>query len=448
MRKCHVSISFCLSVLCLAILPSKAHCHPFRAQQRFDIKGDYVYVLPHSNIIFKIHKISGHIEWQTQVMTGLDNAYPLLSGSYSSPAFTEDRMLAVELFDKRLLGIDRESGKIDLDRSVLSGCLLGREIIFDFPSGRMMTCDEQALVFHDTGVTARGLPELEVRWKFTCQQRDLLFLNNHFKLNESLYLEITLPRDGISLEEAYLNQELSGYEFELVELNCATGEVINRYGKDFFFGDKKVEMWGIEGLGEWRGSALFLVEAGPFNYSLYKVDPVTKSISMLIERLNDLGSAKGAWLDRELKPVLLGDTIFYNLDNGAEILLSGRSLMDGKILLNVAAEKGEKLYAGVEDQLFSLIHDDDRRFTVICRDAATGEICWKRKIKIRGEDKDTIPSQIEMKTSDGHLYLLTGGYMRAFDATNGKMLWEVLLYPEEEGVDEEGLWDRILSFFD
>jgi outer membrane protein assembly factor BamB len=127
-------------------------------------------------------------------------------------------------------------------------------------------------------------------------------------------------------------------------------------------------------------------------------------------------------------------------------LLIGRSITDGKILLKLVAKEGERLYAGAEAQLFSLI-DDDRRFAVICRDAATGEICWERKIKIRGEDKDTIRSQIEMKVSDGRLYLLTLGYMRAFDAANGKMLWEVPLYPEKS-LEEESLWNRILSFFD
>jgi hypothetical protein len=437
MRKCNTSISFFLIVMLPVFFPPEANGSPVLSiEQHFIIRKDYVYVLPHSSLIQKIHKNSGDIVWKTQVMSqryGYDGMARQV-GSYSKPLFEDDVLYAVEHLESQLLGVTCASGRVELQKPFVFICLPA-DGAFGFLLGHLMLCDELLMIFSDQGAKAMDLQDPDtIKWEFSCDRQDLYRLVASFHAGDSLFLFASGPQNGISWENAYRNWSLQ--EYELVELNCATGEVINRYGKDVFFGNKNVERWGVEELGKWQGSTLLLVEAGAMNYSLFKMDPMSKSMTALIERLNDIRGTKGAWLDSELKPVLLGDSIFHNLDNRADILLIGRSLLDGKILLNVVAEKGEKLYAGAEAQLFSLIHEGNR-FTVTCRSAATGEICWKRKIRRKNRSW-----QAEMKTSDGCVYLLTDGYMRALDATNGKLLWEVPLYPEES------LWSRILGFFD
>jgi outer membrane protein assembly factor BamB len=441
--RCFIRISIFLIILSIAIFPSRAQCHPKNVQQRFGINEDYVYVLPHSGLIKKIHKDTGEVIWKTQIMVGDSDTYLLTWGSYTKPVFKNNQMFAVELYDQRLLGIDCENGRTNLDWFVGYGCIYsdesGMNIDSGFPFGRMTTCDQLAMVFDSRGIQAYNLLDKTVEWIFNCNQRDLYWLHDFFKVNESLYLFISRPSDGISWETLSSNPQ--SLESELVELKYATGEVVTRYGKDVFFGDNSVRRWNLVELGEWQGKTLLLVKTELVNYSLFELDPISKSISLLMNRQDDYGPAQEAWWDGGVKPVLLGDSIFYQPACGIIPLLIGRSVTDGKIQWQFNLMEGEKLYTGLEERLYSLILEE-RRFTVICRKAATGEMYWKRKIKVKGEDKDTISSHIEMQVREENLYLLTGGYMRAFDTANGKMRWEVPLYPEKS------LWERIIGFFD
>jgi hypothetical protein len=305
MRKCNALISVFLAAMLSAFCANEASSHPINSQHNFGINKDYVYVLPHSGLIKKIHKNTGDVVWKTQIMMSGSDTELLTWGSYSSPLFVDNRMFAVELFEKRLLGFDLESGQVIAEtHTVPFFCgWLGE----GFPAGRIVICDEDLMVFDSLGMRVWDLPDLNRKWTFSCSEHDLYWLNDFFKSGDYLYLFITRQTGGSSREEAYKNPQF--LEDELVELNCATGEVVKRYDGDVFFEDKYVKRWSLVELGEWHGKTLLLVKSELANYALYTLDPISKSITLLASR-HDYRPADEAWWDPGLKPVLLGDSIF------------------------------------------------------------------------------------------------------------------------------------------
>jgi outer membrane protein assembly factor BamB len=398
-------------------------------EQNFAIKDGHIYVVSSGGLFLKIEEDSGDIEWRTQVTLGrpiFDEKAPYCGGAYTEPVFADNLFFTSELTERRLLGVDCETGHIVVRYAH------GRLCDFaDFVQGLFFY--EGLILIVERGVWAIDMREKTRKWEFSCESNNVVFLYDYFQIEDSMFLLISRPKtEGMSWYAA--QREPENQKYEMVELSCSSGEVLNIFGFDASLGDTGSRYAKLMEIGEWRGDRVIVAEVGigsdDAEYPLFLFDIESKSAKTPMMQLNDWSPGKKVLVDIDFKPIVLGDSLVYYLYDSEDASLISRSLQDGKIKWHLATDEGEILYAAAEQRLFTLIHGE-HHFTIAARSAATGKICWKNEIEIEESNRGAPTSAIEMKISEGRVHLLTWNYIHAFDASSGKILWEVPLVSSE-----------------
>jgi outer membrane protein assembly factor BamB len=394
-----------------------------RIEGSFGVKDDHVYVLPVDASFVKINRHNGNVEWKRQIMKAASDSTspsPLEFGSFSNPFFTGNDFISIEQVQHRLLRISLATGCVLQDHFIGPTCLGLAE------SERPIVYGDLPLMVGKLGVRAIEPQDGTIRWEFSCAENAVTRIYDYFLAGDALYLVVVSPAEGASWDDIW--GDISLQKDELVKLDPATGRVLNRYDIHSLFGEEHVDVFAAVQLGEWQGLWLLAIETrvdpSVSHYSLLTFDPSSESLSTLVAGLADLDPGKRIVIETYQKPVLMNDSIYYILAGPHETILVARELPQGTVTLSIPINAEEKLHTVGEKKLFTLISSKDS-VTVICRNADTGEICWKSKPN--SCKPHCTAEEIEMAFSEGRIYLLTNGCMRSLDATDGKIIWEVPL---------------------
>jgi outer membrane protein assembly factor BamB len=424
--------------LLLGGLPRGANCSVPKAEQHMGIKDGYIYVLPFEDSFFKIEEESGTVIWkEPMAWPRPDGIPPSRFGYYSRPVFVDARLFAVEtMAGPALFALDRATGRFENKNFRGDICGLGHDAL-----GQLIY-DDLMLIFRSSGIQAINPHDLKIKWQLTCEDDNFNGLSDYFRIGESLYLLSSRPpkEDKSDRHWPVVN--------ELLELNCATGEVVGRYGWDSLYGETTQQMLGIKEIGEWRGNRLILLmtydpSLNAESYALCSFNPVSKSMNLLIDELADPRDHETGYRIDTSEPLASDGLFFHSYTVDADRTLIAWNLADGKAQWKQRTD--EYLHIAGGRTLFT-VEESKRHSKIICRDAVDGDIRWKRKLK-----KNTQYSGIwEMKLSGGRLYVLVNDFLYALDAENGEELWEVEIYsdPDDASSSDDSLWSRILSFFD
>lgn len=431
-------VSFLLIGIFLLGFSNRAECLGMdRIEQRIGIQDNYVYVLPVNGRFMKIERHSGRIEWKTQILQAKHFSLagtPLEFGFYADPVFVGDLFFTVEMLHRRLLGVECKTGKIALDVVLGTPCIDAIDA----------TDPEDPLVYGDTmivvggfGVRAVEIKTKKIKWEFSCWDNAGMRISEYFLAGDSLYISSVWININNAEEKA---KDQPQQKKEFIELDCSDGVVRNRYDTNKLFHDDKSGIWAIIVLGNWRDKRLILAEyrteSEAFSYRLFTFDPASQSVNVLIKNLNDTDPEKRIWIENPT-PFVIGNSVFYMSCDRNGCSLTGRNLSNGKILWDATLRKREILYAtAATGKLYTFINHKQHS-VLICRDAGTAEICWEKKIEMKGFERDTLSAEIDIKTQADHLYLLTRGHLRAFDSQTGEMLWEVMLVEKEGSTEHE-----------
>jgi hypothetical protein len=249
----------------------------------------------------------------------------------------------------RLFRVDCDRGGSVLKRGFETGCEYPAFVHTPILHGDLF------IVIRDSYIRATHLPDLDTVWEFSCQRKDLIWLHEYLRDEESLHL---LIRGFINKSDTYWDayHDKNRHKFEIVELDCRTGEVLSRLDKGIFPGVGEDDLGITLFLGKWAGKLLvaFISELDDdrVTYSVYSF-PAKKLATFLFEESDYLfypGLYEATW--NWHKPIVRGDTIFYhnNLSRRRPLLVA-RSLADGKILWKV--EESRIPMASVADKLYT-----------------------------------------------------------------------------------------------
>ncbi len=380
--------------------------------------GAHIYVVPRSGLFHKIEKGSGRVVWTNQKMyMGL--AYQ--GGSYTNPVFFDNRFFTTEMFSIQLLSVDCDTGHMVMEQEYR---LTGPTAYYVYGP---ILCDNVLMCGTDYDMQAFGLEDKSRKWSRGYGSHDFVHLSGYFQTGKTLYLmtDVLIDESLYGKGRADVFEDMRLRRFEMVELDCQSGTVLNRFDRSLFFGGRKVKITRSHNLGQWRGRELILItysdNSGGTFHRLFAFEPISKSVETVVKQLDDIDAAEVA--DEAL---LQGDMLYY--PEGKKNMLAARNLATGRILWRVKRIKpSENICAITTDRVFTEI-EKETSVRQICRSASTGKAIWQKKI-----GKARYGWLHEVEASDGRLYILTSGYMRALDAATGEEIWKVRLVPEEEG---------------
>jgi outer membrane protein assembly factor BamB len=444
------AIHLVVAILMLAVLCPAAYCHYMHREMHLEIDGDHIYVVPRSGLFKKIEKTSGRPIWTSKAAKSWGD-------SYTTPVFINNRFITIGLNGHKLYSVDCETGHQAIEHEYDIGCTSGN-IIFE-----PLLCGDLFLTFTVEEVQALRLGEKSPTWRLSCSENGLLGVYDYFQTGDTIHILMRSSADrSINWEDALRDENL--HRFEIVELDCQTGDLVNRYDKSVFFGDSKDKIDWIWEIGEWHDKRLILLkyttESGVQGTRLFAFDPTSKSAMPVVGQPghpSDDGRLEAEDFDFP-KPDIMGDIIvywvrrdaaWYHLKRKKVKMLMAKNLQDGETLWTIEMQNDWELpYATTEDTLFTFSrnNDDSSSAIISCRNAIAGELIWSKEIKFF----DQYSYLYEMKVSGDLLYVLSSAYLRALNVNNGEEIWRVPLWPEEDYAKEpeENTSSRILGFFD
>jgi hypothetical protein len=291
--------------------------------------------------------------------------------------------------------------------------------------------DDLVIVWRRYSVRAVDLQTGTLAWQFKTTPDNRLHMYDCCKWNDRLCI---------------LNSP-AGNRFEMMELDCATGILLDRTERGAFF-----EYGAKLGVDEcyafrcspdsWLVLLSYKKPLAPRVLRLYAVDLRDKSVSPLIAQMAET-SCHPDYQSIWPKPVLSDFAIFYRLHlHCAETPTSrlvARNVQTGDILWHTSPEPehgatAEMPFLADGDNLVT-VTDTRHSHRVTSRHAATGEIRWTADLA----KFSPYSGMREMKTEDGILYTLSDYSLRALDAATGKKLWKTDIW----GIARTGIWRRI-----
>ena len=412
--------------------------YPHHAARFYQIRGDYIYIAPQSNYFKKIERDTGRVVWTS------DRAWRSGGGKYTQPVFHDGRFLVIEMESSELISVDCETGAPELVYQYNFGCSTAEAVLDPIVFGDLL------IAFSSSDIQARSLAHGGSAWEFTCKDRDLLSVGGYLQSGESLYVlssdfaDKSLRRKDAPPMEVYERTRV----LEIVELDCLTGEALNRFGKELFFGDAEGELETFWEIGEWNGKTLIVVgkssDSEISSYSLYGFDPVAESAVMLVKQLviPPYAGKPDIFRGYDFEPVISGNLIFYWLGiEGEKPTLVAKNLTSGETVWSL--KKGKTPIAATDDKLFTLDYGRWRHYEVFCRDALTGDLVWSKKFK----RLHRYAGPFGAIASDGHLYFMSTGFMRELDVKTGDIVWQVEL--EQWGspdYQDDGILNKIFNY--
>jgi len=397
----------------------------FHNDGHFEMKGDSLYVVPQNGRIHRLHKDDGRVIWVTE---NEREELPLRGNSYAAPVFDNGRFFVIDMDFHQISSVDCATGR----QSMLY------EYNFNYPWAdqpslrkyKVFIHEDLLIVWRRYGLQAIDIKERTLIWKAEWARDNPLDMYDCSMVGDSLYI---------------LNSP-AGNRFEMLEMDCSTGAILDRTKKGAFFEyGAKLGVDECFGLGVRNGAMLVLLSYkrpnAPRGLRLYEINLVDKSVSHLIEHMEESPfsvEGQAIWP----KPVVSDSAIFYRIyihyDGGETSMLAAKSLLTGETLWNTSGAPDQT------EQQNPFLVDGDRLFTgtdtrafhrIICRNASTGDKLWTAELP-----KFSPSSRLrEMKMSDGRLYVLSDYHMRALNSTNGSEIWKTRLW----GISKKGLWRSI-----
>lgn len=412
--------------------------YPHHATRFYQMRDGYIYLALKSNYFKKIEKETGRVVWTS------DRAWRSGGGKYTQPVFHDGRFLVIEMESSELISVDCETGAPKLAYQYNFGCSTAEAVYDPIVYGDLL------IAFSSSDIQAVSLAGGGLVWEFTCKDRDLLSVNGYIQSGDSLFvLSSSFADENLRRKD---ESPLEDYErarvLEMIELDCSTGEELNRFGKELFFGDAKGEVGTAWSIGEWNGKWLIVVGrrfgSGALSYSLFGFDPVARSAVMLVEQLAfpPYSGKPDVFQGYDFEPVISDALIFYWLSvQGEEPMLVAKSLTNGETIWS--AGQKVKPIAATGDKLFTLRYGRWRHYEIFCRDARSGDLVWSRKF--RRLHRYAWPTGA--MASDGHLYFMSTGFLRELDVKTGDIVWQVEL--EQWGspdYQDDGILNKLFNF--
>jgi outer membrane protein assembly factor BamB len=364
--------------------------------------------------------------------------------------FADGQFFTLEMDNLRLLSVDCGTGHLTMVHQY--GSWSGTTAVVPYAP---ILCGDLILTGATFFVQALQPSEKSLRWNIGYKTGEFTHLWDYFLSGNSLYILVnSLLKRSHAQEDIPQSLRTGDYlidetlsEFEMVELDCSTGKTLSRFGKDTFLNDTTSKIERTYATGEWEGKKLIFMTYTDDSripvHRLFGFDPVSKSVTILVEQLNHPTYSTKVQ-DIGHKPLVTNGAVFYSVQYPDTALgtLAARDLKNDKMLWHT--ETVEVPYAAAKDKLFTNVrHRESDQLN--CRNAQTGELIWTRKLK----RLQPFHKVCEVGVSNGRVYVLSSEYMRALDATNGEEIWAVQLESTEDhyGETTESIWSRISEYF-